>query len=104
MINFGRYRQQVEFKRLNNTRNEFNEQEEHLTSLFTRRARVLNKSYSTTQDKAPTAKKTIEVRIRYTKEVTDDLLILFQGELYNIDSVVDYDFSKTELVIVGVLR
>ncbi|EOV0050798.1 head-tail adaptor protein [Vibrio parahaemolyticus] len=104
MVNFGRMNHRVTFVKQAEQRNEFNEIERTYTNVMTRYAQVTNKSYSTTKDKAPIAQKVIEFRTRYTSKLTDDLHIKWQNELYEIDSVVDFDHSKTALVIVAVVR
>ena len=104
MVNFGRMNHRVTFVKQTEERNEFNEIEQTFTDVITRYAQVTNKSYSTTKDKAPIAQKVIEIRTRYTSEITDDLLVKWQQELYEIDTVVDFDHSKASLMIVAVAR
>ncbi|ENA2729883.1 head-tail adaptor protein [Vibrio parahaemolyticus] len=94
----------VAFVKQTEQRNEFNEIEQTYMDVITRNAQVTSKSYSITKDKAPIARKVIEIRIRYTSKITDDLLVKWQQELYEIDSVVDFDHSKKSLVIVAVVR
>ncbi|MEZ9837203.1 head-tail adaptor protein [Vibrio sp. 10N.261.52.C11] len=104
MVNFGRMNHCVTFVKQAEQRNEFNEIEQTYTDVVTRYAQVTNKSYSTTKDKAPIAQKVIEIRTRYISKITDDLLVKWQQELYEIDSVVDFDHSKRSLVIVAIVR
>jgi SPP1 family predicted phage head-tail adaptor len=102
MINFGRYKDQIQLFVITKTEDEFNATTETLVLKNTYRSRVLNKTTTATKDNTPSTTVVIEARIRYTPDITEQMILRHRGLDYSITSVVDYDFQEKELIITAV--
>ncbi|MGI2107336.1 phage head closure protein [Shewanella frigidimarina] len=99
MINIGRYIHRVEFLIATHQKDEFKAVQTTWVPLFTRRARVITKSTKTTTDITPSTQIELEIRVRFHPDITAELQVKFNNQLYIIDSVIDYDNSGSELQI-----
>lgn len=99
MINIGRYKDKVSFYNQTQTTNEFNDIETMNVLVFLRSARCINITQKANDTSTPTTDAYIEIRTRYSPLITDNQLVEHKGFMYEVLTVIDYEFTKKELVI-----
>ncbi len=106
-MNVGQYNKRITFThtkidRSNVTTDRWG-QEQNVTpetpTTFQKWASVLNKSQKYLEGKAPTTTVVLEVRCHYSTAISDDMQVTIDGVEYEIDTLVDFNFSKMEYVI-----
>lgn len=108
-MNTGQYNTRITFKatkldKTNVTTNEFGEEiliDSPTVREFNRWAKVINKSATFVNGQNPTTRDVLEIRCNYSKAINDNMKIVIRNVEYEIETVIDYDMTRKEYVIIA---